>query len=277
MFTKKFADRGKKGNIMKTISFVIPFYNEEARIGKTFKALNELSLPMGLKLEQIIFVNDGSSDKTLNKFKDFKKRSKIGYKVNIVTYETNRGKGYAIRKGMLESSSDYTLFFDADMSTPLTELKKFMPFINRGVDVIVGTRKNGESTVMKHQPFLREFLGKGFTLLTQIVLNIIVTDFTCGFKAFSKKTIKPVFTQAKINGWGYDAELMFLATKLGFSIEEKSVLWANDERTKVKLYKAIPQTLMELWDIRWLHTFKPALGILSNPQKNLIARVTSIL
>src|SRR5437762_432977 len=104
---------------MKKISFVIPFYNEENRIEKTFKALNALVLPVGLKLENIIFVNDGSKDKTLLKLNEFKKKSKFGSKVNIVTYKINQGKGYAIRRGMLESKSDYTLFFDADMSTPL--------------------------------------------------------------------------------------------------------------------------------------------------------------
>jgi dolichyl-phosphate beta-glucosyltransferase len=277
MFTKKFADRGKKEKFMKTISFVIPFYNEEERVKKTFKALNELSLPAGLRLEKIIFVNDGSIDKTLSKLQAYKKSSKLGSKVKIASYSENKGKGFAIKTGMLESSSDYTLFFDADMSTPLTELKKFMPFIDRNVDVIVGTRKNGESTVVKHQPFFREFLGKGFTLLTQIVLDIIVTDFTCGFKAFSKNCLTEIFENARINRWGYDAELMFLATKYGYSIEEKSVLWANDDRTKVKIYEAVPQTLKELWDIRWEHTFKPAFAGISIPQKNLITKLTSIL
>lgn len=261
---------------MKSISFVIPFYNEEGRIDKTFKALTELSLPLGLTLESIILVNDGSKDKTIDKIEAFKKRSKYGSIIKVVTYKRNRGKGYAIRRGMLESESDYTLFFDADMSTPLSELKKFMPYIDRDVDVIVGTRKNGESTVVKHQPFLREFLGKGFTLLTQIALNVIVTDFTCGFKAFSKSCIKEIFENASINGWGYDAEILFLANKYGYEIEEKAVIWANDERTKVKLYKAIPQTLQELWQIRWMHTIRPFIDF-TPAQKALFHRFTSIL
>lgn len=262
---------------MKTITFVIPFYNEEARIDKTFKALNGVVIPMELTLSKIIFVNDGSRDSTLQKMYDFKKTSKLGSKIQIVSYKSNKGKGYAIRRGMLESNADYTLFFDADMSTPLSELSKFVPFMKRNVDVIVGTRKNGKSTVVKHQPFLREFLGKGFTLMTQIVLNVIVTDFTCGFKAFSKSCLKEIFENATINGWGYDAEILFLANKYKYTIEEKAVTWANDERTKVKLYKAIPQTMQELWEIRYKHTIKPAFSKVIAPQKSLITKLSYIL
>lgn len=259
---------------MKTISFVIPLYNEEQRIGKAFKALNGLVLPVGLKLEKVIFVNDGSKDRTLAKIQAFKERSKLGKKIQIVSYSRNQGKGYAIKKGMLESDSDYTLFFDADMSTPLTEIKKFMPYFDKNIDVVIGTRKNFESTVTKHQPLIRELLGKGFTLLTQIALNVIVTDFTCGFKAFSRNSVGPIFEDSIIKGWGYDAEILFLAKKYGFSYDEKAVLWANDERSKVKIYKAIPQTMQELWEIKWHHDIKPAVDF-TPAQKALITRAIS--
>ena len=245
---------------MKTISFVIPLYNEEERIGKTFKALSGVRLPVGLKLENVIFVNDGSKDNTLKLIKEFKGSSKLGRKIKIVTYSINKGKGYAIKSGMLASNADYTLFFDADMSTPLSELTKFMPFIKEGVNVIVGTRKNGHSTVIKHQPKLREFLGKGFTLMTKTALSLQVTDFTCGFKAFDKASKDKVFESSQIEGWGYDAEILFLANKYGFCMVEKAVIWSNDERTKVKLYKAVPQTLGEIAKIRWMHSIKPALS-----------------
>ncbi|MEK9175891.1 MAG: dolichyl-phosphate beta-glucosyltransferase [Patescibacteria group bacterium] len=262
---------------MKTISFVIPVFNEEKRINITFSALNKLSLPGGLKLEKIVFVNDGSTDKTTALLKTYKDKSKLGEKIQIVNYKRNRGKGYAIKKGMLETVSDYTLFFDADMSTPLEELQKFMPYIEKNADVVVGTRKNHLSTVTKRQPLHREILGKCFTLLTQIVLNVIVTDFTCGFKLFAKKTVRPIFESSQVRGWGYDAEILFLANKYGFSIEEKSVTWANDERTKVKVYIAVPQTLLELCEIRYLHTFKPALTSFVAPQKAFILKLASFV
>lgn len=246
---------------MKTISFVIPVYNEEKRLKKAFNALEKGFSFAGIKLEKIIFVNDGSTDKTVLKIKAEKtilqKATKA--KVEIVSYFRNMGKGYAVRQGMFASNSDYTLLFDVDMSTPLSEFGKFMPFIEKKIDVIVGTRKNGHSTVVKHQPLYRELLGKGFTLLSNTILNTWVTDFTCGFKAYSRYAKNEVFSRAFINRWGYDAENLFLARKLGFSIEEKAVKWTNDERTKVNLFRDLPQTLLDLFRIRFNHSYNLSL------------------
>ena len=265
---------------MKTISFVIPVYNERRRLDKTFEALECLSrstgqLPRGLELEEVIFVNDGSTDTTIKKIEAFATRhsgkrsaSRIDSgqaRMTLISYTKNKGKGYAIKQGMLASTSDYTLFFDADMSTPLSELSKFMPFINKGTDVIIGTRKNGHSTVIKHQPKFRELLGKGFTKLTQYALGLSdFTDFTCGFKAFSRRAKDEIFAQATIDRWGYDAELIFLTKKLGFSWAEKAVSWSDDERTKVHLAKAVPQTLGEIAAIQWRHAVKPLFSSIPN-------------
>src|SRR5690606_10676654 len=147
--------------------------------------------------------------------------------VKIVSYKINRGKGYAIKRGMLASNTDYSLMVDADMSTKLSELKKFSSFIKNNVDVVVGTRKNGESTVTLPQPLYRQLMGRVFTLLSNIILNTWVTDFTCGFKLFSQDARLAIFPEAKINGWGYDAEILYLARKMSFEINEKAVLWAN--------------------------------------------------
>lgn len=244
---------------MKTLSFVIPVYNEENRLDKTFKALQELQLPRGLSLLEVIFVNDGSIDKTGTLIKQFAFKKRKFMTIRLISYSQNKGKGYAIRQGMRNAKGDYALFFDADMSTPLSEIAKFVPFMEQDIDVIVGTRKNGKSTVIKHQPKFREALGKGFTKITQLALNLQVTDFTCGFKTFSKASRTVVFSKALIDGWGYDAEILFLAKNYGFSMVEKAVTWSNDERTKVKLYKAVPQTLFELYKIHKAHTVTPLL------------------
>ena len=248
-----------KKTTMKTLSFVIPVYNEEKRLKKTFKALlggfsfDGPSTSLRIKLEKVIFVDDGSADKTKFKIQNskFKIEKALKAKVQIISYPVNKGKGYAVKQGMLASNSDYTLIFDADMSISLKEFKKFLPFINKNVDVIVGTRKNGHSTIIKRQPWYREQLGRGFTILSNVILNTWVTDFTCGFKAFSREAKQAICKRATVNRWGYDAELIFLAQKLGFSMQEKSVLWRNDERTKVNLFIALPQTLGELFLIRW--------------------------
>jgi len=252
---------------MKTLSFIIPMYNEEERLQKTLSALKTLSLPRGLTLEEVIFVNDGSLDHTKKLL--LKARPSLAAKlkttVKVISYAQNQGKGYALRQGMKAAHGDYALFFDADMSTPLSELKKFTPKMESGIDVIVGTRKNGKSTVIKHQPKLRETLGKGFTLLTRTALNIReVTDFTCGFKAFSRQSYSRIFAQSIINGWGYDAELLYLAVKQKYTMVEVPVHWSNDERTKVNLSKAIPQTLKEIATIKFHHGVKGFLSSTKN-------------
>lgn len=251
---------------MKTISFVIPVYNEEKRIGKTIKALLGGVSFAGLKLEKVIFVDDGSRDNTKLKIKNEKLRieRKLKAKVKIISYNKNRGKGYAIKRGMLASKSDYTLMFDADMSTKISELKKFLPLINKNIDVIIGTRKNGHSTVTKHQPLYRELLGRGFTLLSNIILDTWVTDFTCGFKAFSKAAKDRIFNYVIIDRWSYDAEIIYLAKKMNFSIQEKAVAWKNDPRTKVDLMKDLPETLTDLIKIR-LHDYNLLISFSKEP------------
>ena len=205
-------------------------------------------------MEKVIFVDDGSTDGTKQRIRNFKLLAK-NINLQLVSYNINRGKGYAIAKGMKESHSDYSLFLDADMSTGLIELKKFMPEIRNNTPIIIGTRKNGHSTVIRHQPFLREILGRGFTFLSNIVLNTWVTDFTCGFKAFSSDAKNVIFPKLKINSWGFDAELIFLGRISGFQFVEVPVVWTDDRRSKVKMWKDIPKSLLDLFYIRILEQF----------------------
>lgn len=249
---------------MITISFVIPLFNEEERVGKTFEALEALKIPRGLKLEKIIFVDDGSKDKTFQNLVEFSQKNYKKFNTTIISYRQNLGKGNAIKLGMTESNSEYTLFFDADISTPLTEISKFAPFMRQRKPVLIGTRKNGKSTVIEHQPLMRELMGRAFTLMTQKSLGLAVTDFTCGFKAFSKNAKESIFAKAQIQGWGYDAELMLLSKQNKFTIKEIPVAWSDDKRTKVVLYKAIPQSIFELLTITFIHRVKPALTLALN-------------
>lgn len=283
---------------MKTLSIIIPVYNEQERLEKTFEALRELQVSRGLKLEKIIFVDDGSIDDTKNIIKRFINSSRFLHRprspsrclatsevsfshIQLITYKTNRGKGYAISRGMKESNSDYTLFCDADMSTHVNEIKKFMPAIRDGVPVIVGTRKNGHSTVVRHQPIMRELLGKCFTLLSQIILNTWVTDFTCGFKAFSKEAKDTLFPILKVKRWGYDAELLFLGRLSGFEMKEVPVVWSDDRRSKVRMWKDAPKSLVDLVCVRILHLTNGYEGIkpyiFPRPDLSFVRNIKSFL
>lgn len=237
---------------MKTISIVIPVFNESKRIHTTFEALKKFSIPRGLKLQEIIFVNDGSTDNTQNLIKKFILIEKIPS--SIISYKNNLGKGYAVKQGMLKSSSDYTLLCDADMSTPLSELSKFLPFIKSGEEIIIGTRKNGKSMVIVHQSKFREIMGKCFTLLTKTILRLQITDFTCGFKLFSKKSITKIFPQSKINRWGYDAEILYIAKKEQIKSKECPVVWSDVKDSHVNIFQAVIVTLIDLARIILFHT-----------------------
>jgi dolichyl-phosphate beta-glucosyltransferase len=237
----------------KTLSLIIPVYNESARLGKTFGALTKADIPWGIfKLEEIIFVNDGSKDNTRAIIKAERPQlEKItGAKVRLISYKKNRGKGYAVKTGMLASHSDYALMMDADMSTPMTELARFQYSARKNRPVIIGTRKSKVVRVEKEQPWLRRNMGRVFTLLSQLMLNTWVTDFTCGFKMFNAQATRQVFSRSLIERWGYDSEILFLAKNLGYPIKEVSVRWRNDERSRVSLIKDACRSLVELGQIR---------------------------
>lgn len=243
---------------MKTITLVIPVYNEQERIFKAFAALKsgDLAMPKGFKLGQIIFVNDGSTDATKRLILDFQNQVKK-LPIMLIGYSQNKGKGFALRLGLSKSTADYTLLADADISTPFFEIDKFVNAMQKNVDIIIGTRKNGHSMVLKHQSRVREYLGRGFTKITQLVLGVSVSDFTCGFKAFSKKAKSSILANSHINRWAYDPEFILIGKNAKMTMEEIPVLWSNVEKSRVKLYRDIPLSLYELLYIVYLHRLKP--------------------
>lgn len=229
------------------ISFLIPVYNEEKRVSKAITALEKYLKKINFSYE-VIFVDDGSTDKTIAKINSLKPK----FKFRLISYHPNRGKGYAIKRGMLTAVGDYILFFDVDMSTPLTEFDKFIIHLQPGV-VLIGNRKGKGAQILKHQPFIREKMGQMFTLLAQFVVAPEVSDFTCGFKCFPASVAKKVFAAAQINRWSYDAEILFLTRQFGFKIQEVPVKWVDDPRTRVTLLKDSLQSLTDLFKIKVWH------------------------
>ncbi len=225
------------------LSVIIPLFNEEDRVGNIEKIDRYLS---NLKISwEIILVNDGSTDGTQEYIKKLKRK-----KIKSVSYLENKGKGYAVKQGMLKATGNYRLFIDVDLSTPISELNKMIPLFGK-FDCLIGTRKAKGAKVSVHQPWLRENLGKGFTFLSQQLLGTPVSDFTCGFKCFSASCAEKVFRLSRINRWGFDSEILFLCHKFNFSAIEIPVTWSDDSRTRVKFPEDIVRSLSDLIKIRY--------------------------
>lgn len=217
------------------LSIVIPCFNEKYRIGNTIDSIIKYLLLKKQKTE-IIFVNDGSTDETKiiiqNAIKKIKRNNIIFAK--IVDYTINRGKGFAVKQGILMASGKYILLCDTDLSTPISELDKLKKYTDK-YDLVIGSRKQKDSAVIKAQTPTREFMGKTYSYLSKIALGVNVNDFTCGFKLIRNKPAKIIARKMTIDRWSYDSELLKIAVLLKYKIKEVGVIWRNDEKTKVKL------------------------------------------
>jgi dolichyl-phosphate beta-glucosyltransferase len=227
------------------LSLVIPVYNETQRLSKGLKyALDYLSKQK--YTWEVILVDDGSTDKT---YFFAQKISKNISKCKILQHATNLGKGAAIRTGILYAQGKYILFSDIDFSTPITELPKLLKSL-KNHQIAIGVRRHKNSRVMVHQKPLRELLGQCFTKLTSLVATPGIVDTTCGFKGYQNTIAKKLFTKMKIDRWAFDAEVIFLAQKYGYTIDQIPVIWSNDKATKVNMWQDGMRAFFDLLQIR---------------------------
>ncbi len=228
------------------ISLIIPAYNEEERLGNTLKIaiayLNNTHY-----FYEIIVSDDGSTDATVEIAKQFDQ-------VKAITAERNQGKGAAVKRGMLAAEGDIRVFSDADLSTPIYEIDKLITAINSGYQICIGSRAVNEELIKKHQPFYREFMGKTFNKIVQMLVLKGISDTQCGFKGFSEEAAVKIFSNAKIDHFGFDVEILYLARKYGYSIKETPVEWFNDERSKVDPVKDSIKMLFDIMRIRRIHS-----------------------
>jgi len=232
------------------MSLVIPAFNEEPRIGNTIRAVAGFFSGRPWESELIV-VDDGSTDRTIEtverEWKEFR-----GRKI-VLKNETNRGKGYSVRRGMLEASGEYVFFSDADLSTPIEEIEKLLRALVGGADVALGSRDLPDSDVQVHQNILREFMGKVYNRLAQALTFKNIQDSQCGFKGFTRDAARILFGLQKIEGFSFDAEIVWLAQKRGYQVREIPVVWRNSPKSRVSVLR---DPLLMFWDllrIRWIH------------------------
>ena len=228
-------------------SIVIPAYNEAARISPTLEKVLAHASQQGWQAE-IIVVNDGSRDNTAEIVRGWARRNPA---VKLVENPGNRGKGYSVRNGMLHAQGDILLFSDADLSSPIYEAGKLFAALENGADMAIGSRWLNRALQTEKQPLHRQLFGRIFNLLLRIVLNLKQKDTQCGFKAFTRPTADAIFPRQRIERWGFDPELLFLAQRLRFRVAEVPVEWAHDERSKINPIKDGIKMFFEMLKVRW--------------------------
>lgn len=232
------------------LSIVIPAFNEADRLPRclssTIKFLNEKEYD-----SEIIVVCDGCTDKTAAEAFKFKEQFN---NLRLIEYSPNRGKGYAVKSGMLEAKGNLRLFMDADYAVPIEIMVDFIAEIRNGYEIVIGARGLNETKILKHQWFLRELAGKTFGRIQKTVLKIPFYDTQCGFKLFTQNAAEFLFPQIKYDCSYFDAELVYIAFRAGMRIKEMPVVWLHDGVTRMPIGLGRSVELFEkLFRLKKLH------------------------
>jgi glycosyltransferase involved in cell wall biosynthesis len=236
-----------EGTANPRLSIVIPSYNESARIE------NALVRVLGCIERcrwnaEVLVVDDGSTDRTVEIVQQWMARNR---RLHLVKNDGNRGKGYSVRNGLLQAAGDIVMFTDADLSAPIEEADRLIAAIEAGADVAIGSRWLDKQKQTVYQPVYRRFFGRCFNWVTRKVIGLPFKDTQCGFKAFRRDAAQTIFRLQTIERWGFDPEILFIARKLKYKIEEVAVTWGHDERSRISYLKDGTKMLEEMAQIRY--------------------------
>ena len=228
------------------ISIVIPSYNEELRLPVTLEKIAGYLPSLGGETE-ILVVDDGSKDRTAEVAESFRR---IFPNLRVISNGVNRGKGFSVRHGMLEARGRAVLFTDADLSAPIEEAPKLLEAL-KTYDVAIGSRALDRSLITVHESHFREFAGIVFNTIVRLVLRLPFVDTQCGFKAFRRERCQIIFEQQRIERFGFDPELLYLARHHGLRTVEIPVRWGHSPATKVNMLRDSIQMFFDIFTIRW--------------------------
>ena len=228
------------------LSIVIPSFNEELRLPVTLAEISAY-IRTSKRETEVIVVDDGSTDRTADVANSF--RGEI-QRLRVVANKKNRGKGYSVRHGMLEANGRIVLFTDADLSAPIDEADKLLAAL-ADHDVAIGSRALNRSLISVHQSAFREYAGIIFNFIVRAILRLPFVDTQCGFKAFRRERCRVIFQQQRIERFGFDPELLYLARRHGLSAAEIPVRWAHSPATKVSMWRDSIQMFLDVFIIRW--------------------------
>ncbi|UCE86279.1 MAG: glycosyltransferase family 2 protein [Deltaproteobacteria bacterium] len=230
------------------LSIVIPAYDEAQRIGP---ALRSIASHFGERRGEVeaIVIDDGSRDGTADVAEAV--AAEIGLRLRVHREPQNRGKGFAVRRGMLDARGGAVLFTDADLSVSIDHVDRFLARLDEGADAVVGSRRAPGAHIARHQPALRERLGSVFRELARVLLVPGVSDFTCGFKLYRREAAQRIFSRQRLWGWGFDVEIALIARRQGLRVVEEPVEWVDDARSRVRLGRDALRSALDLARIRW--------------------------
>lgn len=228
------------------ISVVVPVFNEEPVLRASLAELTTFLADRFPGDHEVVAVDDGSRDGSLGILQEVARTKPLV----VLENSMNLGKGAAVRRGMLHAAGDPVFFCDADLSTPLTELERFRERLQGDAAVVIGTRKHGEAQIQTPQGRVRTVMGLGYTRVVNRILGLHFSDYTCGFKGFRREASRAIFSRSVVDGWSFDAEVLFIARRLGFRVVEVPTIWADRPNSKVRLVRDTARSFSEILRIR---------------------------
>lgn len=224
---------------------IIPAYNEEVRIVPTLKRILEYFSSVDYTWS-VTVISDGSQDRTNELVREFCTNN---FQFFIIESVPNHGKGFVVRRGMVEVNGEYLLFSDADLAAPIEEIEKLWPAMEDS-DIAIGSRPMRDSKLEVRQPLYREMLGRAANKLIQVMAVPGIQDTQCGFKLFKKEVARDVFSRCKRDGFSFDFEALMIARDLGYTIAEIPIRWSHQEGSKVVMWRDVPKSLIDLFKLR---------------------------
>lgn len=236
------------------LSLVVPAYNEERRLGPSLGRLLAFAAAQGYPVE-IIIVDDGSTDRTADLVREAAAGAPSGVSLRLMQHEHNLGKGAAVRTGCLAAAGEFVAYLDADLATPPEETLKVLLALEEGADVAAGSRRQpGGYDMRSSRPIHRRALGAAYSRAQRLLLMPDIVDSQCPLKGFRREAARQVFAQQRLSGWAFDAEVLFLARRLGLRLAQVPVEWRHVAGSRLRTGPV--QALRILWDLlrlRWLH------------------------
>ena len=227
---------------------VVPAYNEQTRIGRSIERMIEYldSQPYSYEL---LIISDGSNDRTNEIVEEM---ANVHPTLQLLSYSPNKGKGYAVRYGILRADGEFILFSDSDLAAPIEEVEKLWSHVLNDADIAIGSRPLKGSNLVVHQPRYRELLGRAFNKAVQLLAVKGIQDTQCGFKLFRGDCAQDIFSRCRLNGFSFDFEALFLAQKMDYKVAEVPIRWAHQPGSKVRVLR---DGMRMMRDLVWLRFF----------------------